>query len=164
MKQRSTHWVKKGSAQLKKVCDQKSQLKIMVITFWNQRVIIYVHYCPAGQTVNTAYYKKVITQLICAHILRKQLECQGGKWKLTKTIWRPHVSKVMLAFFGKKKIELMPHLAYSSYLVPSDVFLFPDVKKELKGRCFSSREEIIGTVHVILKRLSKNGFEILLEK
>ncbi len=68
MKQQSTCWVKKGSAPPKKVRAQKSQLKIMVITFWDRRGMIYTHYCPAGQTVNTAYYKKVITKLIRAHV------------------------------------------------------------------------------------------------
>ncbi len=40
----------------------------MGITFWDRSEMIYMHYCPAGQTVNTAYYKKVIRQLIGAHI------------------------------------------------------------------------------------------------
>ncbi len=77
---------------------------------------------------------------------------------------RPHVSKVMLTFFAQKKIKLMPHLAYSADLVSSNFFLFPNLKKELKGRRFSPQEEIMGTVQVILKRLSKNRFEIMLEK
>ncbi len=80
---------------------------------------------------------------------------------------RPHVSKAMLAYFAWRKIELMLHPAYSTNLPPSDFFLFPNLKKGLKGCLFSSREEIMGTVQVILKRPSKNGFEIfeiMLEK
>ncbi len=42
-----------------------------------------------------------------------------------------------------------------SYLVPSDFFLFPNLKKELKGRRFSSQEEIMGTVQAILKEAVK---------
>ncbi len=68
----------KESTLPKKVRAQKSQLKLMVITFWDWRGMIYTHYSPAGQTVNMAYYKKVIT-IIRAHILRKWPEYQVGK-------------------------------------------------------------------------------------
>ncbi len=145
------------------VCSKISALEIIVITFWDWRAMIYIHYCPAGQT-GTAHYKKVITQLIRAYILRKWLKYQGGKWKFHENNARPHVLKVILTFFAQKKIELMSHLAYCLDLVPSDFFLFPDLKKELKGRRFSSWKEIMETVHAILKRQSKNGFEIMFKK
>ncbi len=90
-KQQSMRWVKKGCAPTKKMRAQKSQLKIMVITFWDRRGTTYEHYCKPGQTANTAYYEKVITQLTCAHILRKQPEYRGGKWKLHRDNAR-HIS------------------------------------------------------------------------
>ncbi len=60
MKQQSMCWVKKESALRKKVHAQKFKLKIMMITFWDAWGIVYMYYYLAGQTVNMAYYKKVI--------------------------------------------------------------------------------------------------------
>ena len=39
--------------------------------------------------------------------------------------------------------ELLPHPAYSPNLVPSDYFLFPNLKKWLGGKRFGSNEEVI---------------------
>ena len=37
--------------------------------------------------------------------------------------------------------ELLPHPPYSSDLAPSDFFLFPKLKKHLKGNRFNSTDE-----------------------
>ena len=39
--------------------------------------------------------------------------------------------------------ELLPHPAYSPDLVPSDYWLFDDLKKMLQGKRFGSNEEVI---------------------
>jgi hypothetical protein len=40
-------------------------------------------------------------------------------------------------------IEILPHPPYSPDLAPSDFFLFPNLKKQLKGIHFDSDEEVI---------------------
>ena len=42
--------------------------------------------------------------------------------------------------------ELIPHPAYSLDLAPSDYFLFPNLKKDICGRHFRSREEVVAAV------------------
>ena len=42
--------------------------------------------------------------------------------------------------------ELIPHAAYSLDLAPSDYFLFPNLKKEIRGRHFRSNEEVVAAV------------------
>ena len=39
--------------------------------------------------------------------------------------------------------ELIPHPAYSSYLAPSDFFLFSNLKKDIRGLHFRSDEEVV---------------------
>ena len=39
--------------------------------------------------------------------------------------------------------ELIPHPAYSPDLAPSDYFLFPNLKKDIRGRHFRSNEEVM---------------------
>ena len=42
--------------------------------------------------------------------------------------------------------ELIPHPAYSPDLAPSDYFLFPNLKKDIRGRHFLSNEEVVAAV------------------
>ena len=42
--------------------------------------------------------------------------------------------------------ELIPHPAYSPDLAPSDFFLFPNLKKDIRGLHFQSDEEVVMAV------------------
>ena len=42
--------------------------------------------------------------------------------------------------------ELIPHSAYSLDLAPSDYFLFPNFKKDIRGHHFRSNEEVVAPV------------------
>ena len=42
--------------------------------------------------------------------------------------------------------ELIPQPAYSPDLAPSDYFLFPNLKKDIRGRHFRSNEEVVAAV------------------
>jgi hypothetical protein len=45
---------------------------------------------------------------------------------------------------------LAPHPPYSPYLAPSDFFLFGYVKERLKGMVFSSYEELLDAICVVV--------------
>ncbi len=47
-------------------------------------------------------------------------------------------------------IDLLPHPAYSPDMAPSDYFLFPRLKRELRGRCFPNLTAFKGEVSRIL--------------
>lgn len=57
---------------------------------------------------------------------------------------------------------LLQHPAYSPDLVPSDYFLFPNLKKWLGGRRFTSNDDIIAQTNEYFAELPKPYF--LLEK
>ena len=42
--------------------------------------------------------------------------------------------------------ELIPQPAYSPNLAPSDYFLFPNLKKDIRGRHFRFNEEVVAAV------------------
>ena len=42
--------------------------------------------------------------------------------------------------------KLIPQPAYSPDLAPSDYFLFPNLKKDIRGRHFQSNEEVVVAV------------------
>ncbi|UYV82135.1 hypothetical protein LAZ67_21001068 [Cordylochernes scorpioides] len=58
----------------------------------------------------------------------------------------PHMSNVSATKFFDLGFQLVPHLPYSPDLVPCEFLLFPNLKKWLGGRTFSSNEEVIDDV------------------
>ena len=46
----------------------------------------------------------------------------------------------------RNRYELIPHPAYSPDLAPIDFFLFPNLKKDIRGLHFRSDEEVATTV------------------
>ena len=51
---------------------------------------------------------------------------------------RVHTCKVAMDAVEENGYELLPHPAYSPDLAPSDVFLFPNLKKDIRGCHFRS--------------------------
>ena len=67
---------------------------------------------------------------------------------------RVHTCAVSMA----KPYELVPHPPYSPDLAPCDYFLFPNLKKWLGGKRFSSNDEIIDQKNAYFKDLEKSYF------
>ena len=61
--------------------------------------------------------------------------------------------------------ELIPHPAYSPDLAPSNFFLFPNLKKDIRGPYFRSDEEVVMAVglnifYCIIQVQQSNKFDI----
>lgn len=157
MKQQSTQWVEKGGPPPKKARVQKSAAKAMVITFFDYKGMVYTHVVPHGTTVTANYYKEVLRQLMKDHIPKKRPELIG-KWKLHHDNARPHVANVVTEFLHSKNVRSVPHPPYSPDIAPCDFYLYPQAKKDLKGRRFQTELHAVKALEAILKRLSKDGF------
>ena len=57
-----------------------------------------------------------------------------------------HTCKVAMDAVERNGYGLIPHPAYSPDLAPSDIFLFPDMKTDIRGRHFRSDEKIVTAV------------------
>ena len=57
-----------------------------------------------------------------------------------------HTCKVAMDAVERNGYELIPHPAYSPDLAPSDFFLFPNLKKDIRGLHFRSDEEVVTAV------------------
>ena len=66
-----------------------------------------------------------------------------------------------LAYLG---FQCLDHPPYSLDLAPSDYHLFPGLKKQLKGRHFSSDEEVIAAAETWLDRQPSDFFSEYLAK
>ena len=61
---------------------------------------------------------------------------------------RVHTCKIAMDAVERNGYGLIPHPAYSPDLAPSDYFLFPNLKKDIRGRHFRSNEEVVAAVEV----------------
>ena len=74
--------------------------------------------------------------------------CEKRRGKLSKGILlqqdnaRVHTCKIAMDAVERNGYKLIPHLAYSPDLAPSDYFLFPNLKKDIRGHHFQSNEVV----------------------
>ena len=59
---------------------------------------------------------------------------------------RVHTCKVAMDVVERNGYELTPHPAYSPDIAPGDFFLFPNLKKYIRGCHFRSDEEVVPAV------------------
>lgn len=162
LKSQSMQWLPKGSNPPKKAKVENSAKKIMLIAFFDFKGMIYQHYLPKGQTINSVYYMKVLTNFL-VHLRKKRPEKLIDGWLLHQDNARPHVSKATMEFMTKKRINLLPHAPYSPDLAPCDFWLFPQLKKFLAGSKFDTETELKTAVEGYTREVSKNGLLFVME-
>jgi len=135
-KQQSMEWRRSGSPRPKTLRVQKSAGKVLASIFWDQDGILHIDYLPKGQTINAEYYSSLQVPL-------KDILKEKRRGKLTKEVLFLHNAPAHRALATQKKLaylsfHCLDHPPYSPDLAPSDNHLFPGLKKQLKGRYFSS--------------------------
>lgn len=72
-----------------------------------------------------------------------------------------HKSRVVLAALHKSGFEIINHPPYSPELAPCNYYLFPNMKKELRGKKFSSDEEEKDAVSAYFEDKSEYFFSMV---
>jgi len=108
----------------------------MLLTFFDIRGIVHYEFVLTGQTVNQVYYLEVLERL-CEKVRRKRPELfANNSWIFHHDNVPSHMALPVREFLATKQITVLEYPAYSPDLAPSDFFLFPKIKKILKGRHF----------------------------
>ena len=145
-KQQSMEWREKGSTPPQKFRVQASAGKVMASVFWDCRGILLIDYLPHKQTITGVYYAELISKLREAIKAKRRIMLTRGV--LFQQDNAPvHESEVAMSAIHSAGFELIDHPPYSPDLAPSDFFLFPNLKKPLRGIKFSSNEEVKGAVN-----------------
>ena len=130
----------------KKFKAQPSAGKVMAIVFWDAKGVIMLDFLPKRNTITGVYYANLLDQL------RIAIRGKRGRGKHSKGVLlqqdnaRVHTCKVAMDAVERNGYELIPHPAYSPDLAPSDFFLFPNLKKDIRGLHFRSDEEVVTAV------------------
>jgi len=92
--------------------------------------------------VNEVHYLEVLERLHEKVRLKGPEIFANNSWILHHDNSPAHMALSVREFLATKQITLLEHPAYSPDLVPSDFFLFPKIKKILKGRRFDDADDI----------------------
>ena len=136
---------------------QKSAVKVLASIFWDQDSILLIDYLPKGQTVNVEYYLSLLVQL-------KDILKEKRRGKFTRgVLFLYDIAPAHRTLATQKKqayqgFQCLDHPPYSPDLAPSDCHLFSGLKKQLKGRHFSSAAEVIAAAEIWLDGQSSEFF------
>ena len=66
-------------------------------------------------------------------------------------------------FIDESGLQILPHPPYSPDLAPCDFWLFPRIKRYLKGRNFSSNSEVEGALRNVIGDIEENEFKLAIQ-
>ena len=120
------------------------------LDLWYQDGVLLIDYLPKGQTINAGYYLSLFVQLkdILKGKTPQEIQQGGLVFHDNAPAHRALATQKKLAYLC---FECLYHPPYSLDIAPSDYHPFPVLKKELKGRHFSSDAEIISATETWLE-------------
>lgn len=140
-KRQSMQWVGEDGSRPKKARMSRSQIKTMLIVFFDVNGIVHREFVPQGQTVNSIFYLSVLKRLK-ARIHRVRPELVKNGWILHHDNAPVHTASIVTKYLALKNITVLSQPPYSPDLAPCDYFLFPKTKSHLKGTCFEDLSAI----------------------
>ncbi len=115
-----------------------TNVKFMLITFFDVRGIIHHEFVEPGTTLNAPYYKTVLQKV------KKTVKKRSSDhhWFLHHDNAPLHCFLIVQQNLTKKAVTAIPHPPYSPDLSPYDFILLPQFKHTMKGKRFQITEEI----------------------
>ena len=152
----SKQWKKKAERTPLKQKIGPTSGKLMCTVFFDAEGIVFTDFLPKGKTINSAQYISSLKRMMRA-ISKKRPEKRGHAFALHQDNARPHVSHQTTDFLGQQDIQIIEHPPYSPDLAPADFFLFPRMKKIMRGTIYSDDEDVMKAVRRALAQVSKEG-------
>jgi len=129
-KQMSSQWKTASSPRPKKARQVKSNVKTMLIAFFDIDGLVHNEYVHRGQTVNKEFHKTVL-QRLCDTVRKHRPEkWRSGNCSLHHDNAPAHRAVTTNEFLMKHNIPSLAHPPYSPDLALCDFFLFPQLKKQ----------------------------------
>lgn len=158
-KVQSSVWKSPSSPRPKKARQSRSKTKVLLTVFFDSDGVVHHEYAPPGQTVNTDYYLRVLRNLRDAVRRKRPEKWSTGNWELHHDNAPAHSAQRVQEFLTKHGIPQVRQPPYSPDLAPCDFFLFPTLKKTLKGRRFEDLESIRTNATEKLRHFTETDFQ-----
>ncbi|XP_011066332.1 PREDICTED: uncharacterized protein LOC105153281 [Acromyrmex echinatior] len=156
-KAQSSQWKLPHEPRSKKARQVRSNVKVLLTVFFDYKGVVHHEFLPQSRTVNKEYYLQVMRNLRKA-IRQKRPDLWKNKNWLLHNNAPAHTSLLVREFLAKNNTLMMPQPPYSPDLAPCDFFLFPKLKRPMKGRCYATIEEIKTASKEELNKITKNDF------
>ena len=121
-KRQSRQWKSVSSPRPKKARMQLSQVKVMLITFFEDQGMVHHEFVPHGQTVNQHFYKEVLTCLVNKVRQKRKASWAGKTWILHHDNAPAHTALSVKQFLVSKEITTLRYPLYSPNLAPCNFF------------------------------------------
>ncbi|PRD27699.1 UNVERIFIED_CONTAM: Histone-lysine N-methyltransferase SETMAR [Trichonephila clavipes] len=113
----------------------------MTIFFFYFEGIVYQHAVKTGTTVSDSNYTNVLRTME-QHVKRKHPLLRNG-FLLHHDNAQQHIARCLLYISQQNNVKILPHPPYSLDLTPCDFWLFPRLKKPLRGKRFASNKACV---------------------
>jgi len=154
----SSQWKSPSYPRAKKAHQSRSNIKVMMIVFFDLHGNVQAEFVPRNTTENSEYYKGLL-ECLRSDVCRKQPEKWANGFILHHDNAPCHTSLLVWQFLSNKNITVFSHPPYSLDLAPCDCWLFPKVKMTMKGKRFESIQDIEAAMTPQLKTLTKEDFQ-----
>ena len=156
-KLQSSVWKHTDSPPPKKAIVWNSAGKVMHMVFFDRQGLVYDHAVPRHTTVTSTYYSNVLRSQLLRHLRTKRPEKVKNGWILHHDNAPAHTARLTQECLQELNVSVLPHPPYSPDLAPCDFWVFPTIKNSLRGKRFSSDEELNNAVRVKLRALCSEG-------
>ncbi|UYV68774.1 hypothetical protein LAZ67_6000819 [Cordylochernes scorpioides] len=159
-KAQSSQWKLPHEPRPKKARQARSNVKVLLTGFFDCRGVVHHEFLPQGRTVNKEYYLQVMRNLREAIRQKRPDLWKNKNWLLHHDNAPAHTSLLVRDFLAKNNTLMMPQPPYSPDLAPCDFFLFPKLKRPMKGRQDKKQESSkmeTNEIRAVIKYLCKKG-------
>ncbi|UYV64012.1 SEC14L1, partial [Cordylochernes scorpioides] len=157
-KAQASQWKLPHEPRPKKARQVRSNVKVLLTVFFDCRGVVHHEFLPQGRTVNKEYYLQVMRNLREAIRQKRPDLWKNKNWLLHHDNAPAHTLLLVRDFLAKNNTLMMPQPPYSPDLAPCDFFLFPKLKRPMKGRRYAMLDEIKTASKEELKKFFKNDF------
>ena len=123
--------------------------------FFDSTGMIYMHWVPAGQTVNKEYYVEVLRKFRKRFRRKRPALFKSGQWHFHQDSSPVHNSILVKDYLTKMGIKIVPH---RPDLAPCDFWLFPKLKEKLRGYRYETIKKMKAAVTKIIDMLTQEDF------
>ncbi|VEN60324.1 unnamed protein product [Callosobruchus maculatus] len=157
-KAQSSQWKLPHEPRPKKARQVRSNVKVLLTVFFDCRGVVHHEFLSQGSTVNQEYYLQVMRNLREAIRQKRPDLWKNKNWLLHHDNAPAHTSLLVREYLAKNNTVMVPQPPYSPDLAPCDFFLFPKLKRPMKGRRYATIDEIKTASKEELNKIRKNDF------
>ena len=156
-KQQSLQWGPKGRQPHTKPKKSAWTRNVMATVWFDACGVLMVDYLPPNSTINAAYVQDQLDRL--REIILKKRRIMRAKPFILWDNARPHAAAATVKKVQELGFRLLSHPPYSPDLAIADFHLFGAMKNPMRGRVFTSRDEVIAAADDSLRTLPAKFWE-----